>query len=335
MTAPTERLGRIDVQFHFSPAFYTERVRQSGGHITTDRWSVEAALDYMHRYRVAVGVMSVSTPSVNFLEPADSVAMARTLNDAAAEVARDNPGRFGNFATLPMLDVAATLAEIDYCLDELEMEGVCMMSNVGGTYLGHESFAPIFDELNRRKAVVFVHPTDPAYGQVRMAPVAEWPFDTTRAAIDLMYSGTIRRCPDVSFILAHAGGALPMVATRVQSMSAFYGSNPSPTSMDDTIAHIANFYYDLAISAHPNAIGALRAVSSLEHVLFACDWPFAPDIAVQQNVAGFESLDLTPGERHAIERGNAARLFPTPVTDHPLASHDDLARAPFRQDRGG
>lgn len=315
MSAPA---GRIDVQFHFAPAFYTKRVKDHGGHITTDRWSTEAALEYMATYGVAAAVMSVSTPGVDLLEPAEGAAMARALNDAAATVARENPGRFGNFATLPMKDVAATLAEIDYCLGELGMEGVCMMSNVAGDYLGHERFAPIFDDLNRRKAVVFVHPTDPTYmGQVRMAPVAEWPFDTARAAIDLMYSGTVRRCPDVKVILAHAGGALPMVARRVEEMSPFYAAAVTPpTSLEETVEQVASFYYDLAISAHGNAIGALREVSSLDHVLFACDWPFAPDVAVARNVAGFESLDLTADERHAVERGNAARLFPKLVTNH-------------------
>jgi predicted TIM-barrel fold metal-dependent hydrolase len=313
VSGPIRPGGRIDVQFHFSPAFYTERVKQAG-HFTSDRWSVGAALEYMDTYGVAAGVMSVSTPGVNFLPVGEGVAMARTLNHAAARVARDHPGRFGNFATLPMLDVAATLAEIDYCLGDLGMDGVCMMSNIAGDYLGHDRFAPIFDELNRRGAVVFVHPTDPAYGQVRMAPVAEWPFDTARAAIDLMYSGTVARCPNISVILAHAGGALPMVARRVEEMSRFYAAASAPTTMEETIQQVANFYYDLAISAHDNAIGALRGVTSLDHVLFACDWPFAPDAAVARNVAGFESLHLTPEERYAIERGNAARLFPTLVT---------------------
>lgn len=313
--------GRVDVQFHFSPDFYTARVKQAGGYITTGRWSVPNALAYMEKNHVAVGIMSVSTPSVLFLDAAEGVAMARRLNDAGAQVARDNPGRFGNFATLPMQDVKATLAEIAYALDDLKMEGVCMMSNVNGTYLGHPSFAPIFDELNRRKAVIFIHPTDPVYmaknlmqqGIVKMASVVEWPFDTTRAAIDLMYSGTIARCPDLRIILAHAGGALPMVARRVEEFSMIFGHNHSPAALPQAIAEVAGFYYDLAISAHDNAIGALREASSLDHVLFACDWPFAPDPAVAMNVAGFEALKITAKERYAIERGNAAKLFPALV----------------------
>jgi predicted TIM-barrel fold metal-dependent hydrolase len=307
---PQPSAGRIDVQFHFSPAFYTDMVKQTT-HISTDRWGVENALAYMDKNHVAAGVLSVSTPSVNFLPPPESVVLARRLNEAAAEVATSNPGRFGNFATLPMLDVPATLKEIDYCLDRLRMDGVCMMSNVGGVYLGDESFAPIFDELNRRKAVIFIHPHDPAdYGQLKMAPVVEWPVDTCRAAIDLIYSGTIRRCPNIRIILAHAGGALPAVARRVEEMSALYSTAEPRVMMNEAITQIAGFYYDLAIAAHENAIGALRAVSSLDHVLFACDWPFAPDPAVAMNVKGFEALKLSPEDRYSIERGNAVRLFP-------------------------
>lgn len=302
--------GRVDVQFHYSPPFYTEMVK-AAKHVWTDRWSTQAALAYMDKHKVAVGMMSVSTPGVNFLPRAESIALARRLNDSAAQVAREAPGRFGNFATLPMLDVGAALTEIAYCFDTLKMDGVCMMSNVNGVYLGDTSFAPVFDELNRRKAVIFIHPTDPAdMGQLKIAPVAEWPFDTCRAAIDLIYSGTIRRCPDIRIILAHAGGALIGVARRVTEMAEIYSSAKPPVTMDEAIKQVSSFYYDLAIAAHENAIGALRDLSSLENVLFACDWPFAPDKKVEMNVAGFEALRLTPAERIAIEHGNAARLFP-------------------------
>jgi predicted TIM-barrel fold metal-dependent hydrolase len=255
---------------------------------------------------------------VNFLPATEGAALARRLNLAAAEVVRGHPDRFGSFATLPMLDTDATLAEIDYCFDTLGMDGVCMMSNVGGVYLGHERFAAIFDALNRRKAVIFVHPTDPAdYGTLGMAPVAEWPFDTCRAAIDLVYSGMIRRCPDISVILAHGGGALPSVLPRVRGMSAFYSSCKPPVMPGEAAKQIAGFYYDLAIAADPGVLGALRGMSSLTQVLFACDWPFAPDMAVAANVRAFESLPLTPAERYGIEQGNAALLFPRLVRPAP------------------
>ena len=303
---------RVDVQFHYSPDFYTELVKKQGKYITTDRWSVQSALDYMDRCNIGTGIMSVSTPSVNFLPVAESIALARRLNDSAAQVASDNPGRFGNFATLPMLDIDATLAEIAYFYDELKMDGVCLMSNVNGLYPGHGSFEPIFEALNRRKAVVFIHPHDPAYmGTLNAPDVGEWPFDTTRAAIDLMYSGAVRKYPEVRFILAHAGGALPMIFGRVRGMSLGYTAKGAQIKNEEITLEVANsFYYDLAISAGENAIDALRGVTTVDHVLFACDWPFAPDKAVDANISGFEALRLTTEERYAIERGNAVKLFP-------------------------
>jgi predicted TIM-barrel fold metal-dependent hydrolase len=307
---------RVDVQFHFSPDFYTELVKQNGKYITTDRWSVKNALKYMDNNNIGTGILSVSTPSVHFLPSAESVALARKLNEAAAEVAHNNPGRFGNFATLPMLDVPATLEEIAYCYDTLKMEGVCMMSNCNGLYPGHSSYEPIFEELNRRNAVVFIHPHDPTYMHTLNAPdVGEWPFDTTRAAIDLMYSGMVRKYPNVRFILAHAGGALPMIFGRIQSMSGWYSRDlENPVQPSEITQEVAGFYYDLAISARENAIGALRGVTTMDNVLFACDWPFAPDPAVEANIKGFESLNLAAEERYAIERGNAQKLFPQLVT---------------------
>lgn len=309
--------GRVDVQFHFSPPFYTDLVRRTP-HIWTDRWSTEAALAYLDGNGVAAGVLSVSTPGVDFLPAAESVALARRLNDAAADVVREHPDRFGLFATLPMQDVDATLDEIAHCYDTLGVDGVAMMSNVLGRYLGHESFNPVFTELQRRGAVVFVHPTNPVgVADPTMLVVAEWPFDTTRAAIDLVYSGTVRRCPDVRIILAHGGGALPMAWCRVTEMCAFFSTAQPPITPDEAIRQIAGFYYDLATVARPVTIAALREVSDLDHVLFACDWPFAPDPAVAFNIGNFEALDLTAAERTAIERGNAASLFPrlvpTPV----------------------
>jgi predicted TIM-barrel fold metal-dependent hydrolase len=192
------------------------------------------------------------------------------------------------------------------------MEGVCIMSNVNGIYPGHSSFEPVFGELNRRKAVVFIHPHDPPYmGTLNAPDVGEWPFDTTRAAIDLMYSGVVRKYPGIRFILAHAGGALPMIFGRVRAMSFPYTQKGAQIKEDEITTEAAtSFYYDLAISAGENAIGALRGITTMKNVLFACDWPFAPDMAVDANIKSFEALRLTDEERFAIERGNAVRLFP-------------------------
>ena len=304
--------ARIDVQFHYSPAFYTAMVAATGRHITTDRWSVAAAHAYMDRHAVATGILSVSTPGVDFLDGPGSVTLARRLNEAAARIADDEPGRFGNFATLPMQDVDATLREIEYCFDTLGMDGVCMMSNTRSRYPGDPAFDAIFDELDRRGAVIFIHPTDPACPDpLGNGPhVVDWLFDTTRAAINLVYSGTMRRCRRLRVILAHAGGTIPIVHRRIVEMAPVMSQVVPPITPDEATRQIAAFHYDLAISAHPNSLGALRAMTTLDQVLFACDWPFAPDAAVAANVGGFEALVLSASERFAIERGNAERLFP-------------------------
>jgi hypothetical protein len=270
---------RIDVQFHFSPAFYTDLLRDTS-FITTDRWSVENALAYMDSHGIAAGVMSVSTPGVDVLPAAESVTLARRLNDAAAEVARAHPGRFGNFATLPMQDPAAALAELARCLDDLQMDGVCMMSNVLGRYPGHESFAVVFDELQRRGTVLFIHPNDPAYGgSLEVAAVAEWPYDTGRAAIDLR---------DVVLLLDRAA-ARDAAGSRAADRRLLL----RPRNLGRRIRH-----------RRPP-----RGLRSRPR-LFACDWPFAPDPAVAANIAGFEALSLSPAQRSATEHGTAEGLFP-------------------------
>jgi predicted TIM-barrel fold metal-dependent hydrolase len=144
-----------------------------------------------------------------------------------------------------------------------------------------------------------------------MAEVAtEWPFDTARAAVDLVFSGTVRRCPDLPIILAHAGGGLPGVARRMEETAAQFSTAEPKVSLDEAIACVRSFYYDLAVSARDSTLGALRGMTTMDHVLFANDWPFASDPAIRLNIEGFEALKLTRSERHAIERGNAERLFP-------------------------
>jgi predicted TIM-barrel fold metal-dependent hydrolase len=309
--APARRAGRIDVQFHFVPDFYRDAL-QARKLRAGSPWSVPAALGFMDDNGIRAGMLSVSAPGVDFLSAPDSVAMARQLNEAAAAVVRDHPARFGAFATLPMQDVAATLSEVKYALDVLKLDGVCMLSNCKGHYLGHTAYAPIFDELNRRRAAIYVHPTNPTYtGSLEMAEVAtEWPFDTARAAVDLIYSGTLRRCPDVTIILAHAGGGLMGVARRAEEAASQFSKVEPKISLEEAVAAVRRFYYDLAVSAHDSTLAALRELTTIDHLLFGTDWPFAFEQAISWNVEGFKALKLTRSERAAIEYGNAEHLFP-------------------------
>ena len=215
--------NRIDVHFHYlSPEYREKMIDAVGGYpdgFAAPQWSVEATLAMMDRMNIATGMLSVSSPGVHFGNDAKARLLARSVNEFAARTMGDNRGRFGGFASLPLPDVEGALLEIAYALDTLKLDGVVMLTNFNGVYLGDKRLDPVFDELNRRGAIVFIHPTSPicwqqsALGYPR--PMIEFTFDSTRAVVNLIFSGTTARCPKVRFIVPHAGGTLPFLARRI------------------------------------------------------------------------------------------------------------------------
>jgi len=315
--ARSPRRGRIDVHAHYLPPAYYDALRQAGlteldGGISVPSWTVEAALAMMERFNIATQILSVSSPSVHFVAGDKAVRLARAVNEAGADHVRAHRGRFGLFATLPLADVSASLAEIAHAFDRLGADGVVMTTNIDGVYLGDPRLDAVFDELNRRKAVIFLHPTSPACFEAlsmgRPAPVIEFPFDTTRAAVNLVFSGTTKRCPDIKFILPHAGGTLPFLVQRI------VGANRlAPSGMDpaDALAQMRRFYCDTAGSANDHAIPALRQLVPITQILFGSDFPFTPLPAIDGFVDYLAaSRAFTEGERAAIAHGNALKLFP-------------------------
>ena len=219
--AETERVSRVDTHHHVVPPEYAAWLRAKGalaGDLPIPSWQPEAALSLMDRHDVRTAVLSVSTPGVHLGDGADARAMARHVNEYAAQMTRDHPDRFGFFATMPLPDVDGALDEVAYAFDTLGADGVVLLANNRGTYLGDESFDPLFDELQRRAAVVFVHPSvPPGLDPIDGIPpfMADFLLDTTRAAVNLARSGTLERCPDVTVILSHAGGFIPYAAYRL------------------------------------------------------------------------------------------------------------------------
>ena len=211
---------RIDVHHHHaSPAFVAEiMARQTGQHALID-WSPAQSIEEMDRAGVRTAMTSVAPPGVWFGDDAAARALARESNEYAARLAADHPGRFGVFAALPLPDVDGSLAEIEYAFDVLKADGVGLMTSVNQQWLGDRAFAPVMDELNRRKAVVYVHPTCPHCCRNLMADVPdhliEFATDTTRTIASLMLTGTAHRCPDIRFIFAHAGGTMPFITERM------------------------------------------------------------------------------------------------------------------------
>ena len=233
--------------------------------------------------------------------------MAREVNDFAAQVVTDEPQRFGFFATLPLPDVDGALAELDRSFDTLHADGVVLLANHRGVYLGDKTFDPVFDELQRRRAVVFVHPSiipglDPLDGIPTF--IADFLLDTTRAAINIARSGTLERCPDMKIILAHAGGFVPYAAHRIAIAASANGDYL------EGLERLRRYYFDIALSGTPTALPALLAFASPDHITFGSDWPYASNVAVAAMTGMYEHYDLDDATRACIDRGTAATLFP-------------------------
>ena len=313
MLGPVPKGGRIDTHHHFMPEAFVktigaERLASVTPYGKLPDWSVQRALDMCGTYGVAEAILSIS-PGYPALAPAIERPLMRTCNDIAATIRRDHPGKFGHFASVPMFDRGEALKEIDYAFGTLKADGIVVFSNYAGVYLGDPSFDEIWQELNRRKAVVFIHPTSPPVVPAGQPPeaIAEFPFDTTRAAISLMYSGVTRKYGDISFILSHAGGTLPYLAARISGGAMF---NPEVHGrVPDIMAEVRKFWFDTALSGNPAALAALMQVADPARITFGSDFPYAPDIGVRVNVAGSDRFFADERLHAQVGRGNAARLL--------------------------
>ena len=312
--------GRIDVHAHFLPEVYVQALDRAGlktldGEFPVPRWSAEAAIEMMDRQEIATAMVSLSSPSAHFLPTAERPRLVAEVNNAGAELMQNHPGRFGYFATLPMPDVAASLAELRRAFDELGADGVVLQTNTDGVYLGAAAFAPIFAELNRRKATLFLHPTSPACFEAlalgRPAPLLEFPLDTTRTIVDLLYSRTLQTHSDIKVIVPHGGAALPALIARIAAFANVPFIEPRPTSEAEVFETLERLYYDVALSAHPVPFAALRRIAPITQILFGSDWPFTPEPGVARNIHQLaEANVLSEAEARAIARDNAERVFP-------------------------
>ncbi|MFF4506764.1 amidohydrolase family protein [Streptomyces sp. NPDC001401] len=303
---------RVDVHHHIVPPFYRDLlakagIAEAGGRELPD-WSPESALETMDLLGTATAIVSVSTPGTGFLtDPRGALELARSLNEFSASLAADHPGRFGYFATLPMPDATASVAEAVRALDELGADGVTLLANNQGTYLGAGGQDRLWQALNERGAVVFVHPADlPAPAVENVPPfAADFLLDTTRAAYLLVRNGIVTRYPNIRFTLSHAGGFVPYASHRMAvAIASDTGRSPR-----DILDDLRGFYFDTALSSSPAALPTLLAFARPGHVLFGSDWPFAPTAAGQYFANGLDT-GVDPGTLTAVDRTNAEALFP-------------------------
>ena len=281
--------NRIDTHHHFFTPNYVKALDEHGlAPPIVKNWSIARTLDDMNKAGVATAVLSVTTPQVGFTDDAAAARrLARENNEYAAELARTHQGRFGSFAMLPMQSADDALAELAYALDVLKADGVGLLTSYGqNKYLGHPDFAPVMDELNRRKAVLYTHPTV-APCCVDLLPkvpptVVEFGTDTTRTIVDIVFSGTAARCPDAKFIFSHAGGTLPFLTERLQKMPVL-DKSLLPRIPNGVLHELQRFFYDTAWSANRYALPSLLGLVGTPQVLFGSDYPYRTGA---DNVAG-------------------------------------------------
>lgn len=314
---------RIDVHHHIVPADYAQLLQDKGlrpGGIDLPTWSPERSRQVMKRNGIRTAILSVSTPGVWFGDVAQARLWARRVNESAAQVRSDDPERFGFFATLTLPDVEGAIAEADHAFDVLRADGVVLLANNAGRYLGDPSFDRLLAYLDERRAVVFIHPGELPAEPVPGVPsfTADFLLDTTRTAMSLIMSGAMTRYPNIRFILAHAGGFLPYIAYR--AVLTMVNAEPRRKqaqlllrrrhAVNEYLEPIRQFWFDVALSSTPAALPSLLAVADPGRVVFGSDFPFAPATAVAVMRKEFEDSDVKRSVRRGIDRSNAETLFP-------------------------
>jgi 6-methylsalicylate decarboxylase len=307
--------GLIDVHSHIVPPFYLEQNRDRiagsrGGEISRAwlEWTPQQSLDAMDAHGVATSMLSLSTPGVWFGDAEEARSLARRVNDYSADLVGKYPGRFGKFAVIPLPDTEGSMREIEYALDTLKADGIALLTSYGDKWLGDPAYRAVLEELNRRKALVFVHPTAPNCCRALVPGIAtlmsEVPQDTTRTIVSLLFSGTLTRLKDIRFIFCHAGGTMPVLAARMTHYAPKNIADVLPNGVDYELKRL---YYDVAVSGYRPAIAALTGLVPMQQILFGSDFPYRK---LGETADTLAQLGLSEADLAAIARGNALSLLP-------------------------
>ena len=295
----------VDVHAHY----YPPALKALGEPTPMNSWSLEQHIESMEAAGVARSILSLTTPGV-VATGEKGRALARESNEYAAKLCAEHPGRFGFFTYIQPDDTDAALREIEYGLDTLKGNGVGLFTSYGNRWLGDPQFEPVFAELERRQAVVYVHPTSPVCC-TRLIPdlpdtLIEYGTDTTRAIASYVYRGAARRFPHVKMIWSHSGGTMPFLIER------FEGADRSAAAKGQVPegfrAAAAKFFYDIAQASNPVATAALRSVVPVSHIVFGTDYPFRTPL---DHVKALESGGVfSRAELQGLYRGNIEHDLP-------------------------
>jgi len=301
------RRGRIDLHHHMLPAFYMDLRRKVPNIGDMPTWSPEKSLDDMEKNGVSTAMLSLAVSGVTFDAGESGRSLARKSNDFGAQLVADHPAKFGLLAALPLPDPQGSLSEIEYALDTLHADGIALLSSYGDKWLGDPTYAPVFEELHRRRAVVFVHPSAPqcCSNLLPHVPVVttEFLFDTTRTIDSLLVNGTFSRFSNVRFIFSHGGGTIAAVAHRIARL---FPKELAPQAPNGVLYELKRQYYDTASASSPPALSALMNLVPSSQIVFGSDFPF---LSAEETVTDLMHSGLPAKTIDAMNRDNAVRLF--------------------------
>ena len=311
--------GWVDVHHHLSPPVYADAlVEKDRFPKPMEGWSVEKTLADMDQAGVATAFNSIVVPGVWFGNAEEARRLARGCNEYAAKLVSDYPGRFGSFATVTVPDIDGSLKEAEYALDTLKADGIMLFTSYGDKWLGDPMFAPIFEELNRRGAVVFVHPANNACCVNLLPDIStaeiEYGTDTTRAIVRMVYSGSALRYPKIRMIFSHGGGTMPYLIGRfVDRVS----RGSAARDQHNFQAEVGKFYYDIAQTFNPVPMTALKHVVPMSQILFGTDYPYRSSLETTQGLIAGHAFDAA--ELEMVKRTNAEKILPRLQQNAPQA----------------
>lgn len=328
-------MNRIDVHHHFIPPDYIEgpsseydatglanlpvAYKANGGDPggwTLPDWSLSRSESFMKDSSIKTTIFSLTAPGTSVLSGPAAAQLARHVNEYGAAIRDSNPSKFGFFAALPPLcdGIEPVLEEIRYALLNLKADGVALFTRYGSDnhYLGHPDFRPIWAELNSHKAVVFIHPTNPADTRLvdpwLPSPMIDYPHETTRTAVDLILSGVVREYSACKIILCHAGGTFLSVVTRAATI--LFDSKMSTKPTEEFWEDARTFYFDLALSGNEYNLGLVTKFAKPDHILFGSDFSYAPQNTIDTHTHGLDQYQMSNDQSYKFNQGNALSLFP-------------------------
>lgn len=328
-------LPKIDLHAHYLPPAYREALQShcKGGDpdgFPTPAWELKPHLEMMDHLGIEVSLLSLSSPHINMGDKNVTKVLARKVNDHGADIVTKYPDRFGLMASLPLPDVDDSIEEIRYAVEVLHVDGFALPTNSRGTYLGHPSLDPVLEELNHHKAIIVLHPNTPGSVPENVAeglsmPMMEFFFDTTRTVTNLILKRTMKRFPDIQFVVPHAGAFLTILADRLDTvfrmMPDLFDDGVCTREKSDTIdifADLNRFYYDVAGICLPTQLNALMQIVDADHLLYGSDYPYTPEPLCSALADELDATSLlTKEQRQSVYYDNALKLFPRlKSTDH-------------------